>query len=67
MSDLEDYEYPKIVFIGDGKSVRITHGWFFPEVDPNENAMYLDTYINDKGEALIVLDTEISGLTSSLH
>jgi len=57
--DLETYGYPKVIRLGkneNGVWIRLTHGWFFPDVCEGENAMYYDEYINDKGEVILILD-----------
>jgi len=55
-----EYGYPQIYFMGKnqhGSWVRITQGWFFPGLDENEPACYIDYYINDKGRVIVVLDS----------
>jgi len=57
--ELCEYGYPQIDFMGKnqhGSWVRITQGWFFPGLDENEPACYIDYYINDKGKVIVVLD-----------
>lgn len=56
--DVEEYGYPRICFLGKG-SIRITQGWFFPDVHPDEPATYIDLYINKNGKVLVVLDNGV--------
>ncbi len=37
-------------------SIRITQGWFFPENNDDENAIYWDYYFKKDGSATLVLD-----------
>lgn len=55
---IEEYGYPKIYVLGKN-CIRITQGWFFPDVDEDEPATYVDYYVNEKGEVLVVLDNSI--------
>ena len=52
---VEEWGYPKIDFLGK-KQVRITQGWFFPELSEDEPAWYLDYYFDEKGKCELVLD-----------
>jgi len=53
---VEDYGYPQIDFIGDGR-VRITLGWFFPDLDPDEEACYVEYFFDEKGRGRFDLHT----------
>lgn len=37
-------------------SIRITLGWFFPENNDDENAIYWDYYFEKNGKVTLVLD-----------
>ncbi len=37
-------------------SVRLTLGWFFPENNDDENAIYWDYYFDKGGKTTLVLD-----------
>jgi len=52
----EDINYPQTDLIGKS-TIRVCHGWFFPDLDPDEPAWYLDEYIDKDGKSMIVLDS----------
>lgn len=57
MSDplgLESYGYPKVDIMQD--TVRISLGWFLPDLDPDEAAYYLDLYFSKDGSHETVID-----------
>lgn len=43
---LDTYGYPKVDIMKG--QVRISLGWFFPDLDPDEPAYYIDIYIQDR-------------------
>ena len=52
---VEEYGYPRISFLGKGW-IRITQGWFFPDIHPDECAWYLDYYFDKDGDCEVILD-----------
>ena len=52
---VEEYGYPSIDLLGRGH-IRITQGWFFPDIHPDEPAWYLDYYFDERGQCELILD-----------
>lgn len=46
---VEDYGYPKADFMEEGW-VRVTLGWFFPDLDPDESAYYIEYHFDKNGK-----------------
>jgi len=52
---LDTYGYPKIMVLSDNW-VRVSLGWFFPDLDPDEPACYIDFYFHRYGFSFIRID-----------
>ena len=51
---VDDWDYPKVDIIGE--QVRITLGWFFLDLDPDESATYLEVNVDGEGKSRFILN-----------
>lgn len=51
---VETYGYPQVHIYKN--HVQICQGWFFPDLDPDEAAWYLDYYFDKEGTHELILD-----------
>lgn len=50
----EEITYPQVYA---GRVVTVCHGWFFPDLDDDEPAWYLETTIDKDGKTATILNT----------